>query len=141
MFEALQMIQTFEYLIVDSTVVRAHQYASGASSKSGHRSLAGGLTTKIHMAVRGLGCPVRFFLTVGQAGDAPQVQPLIEGLPAEIEIGDAAYDSDALRSSIAAKGAQAVIPNNPSPPIKYALNKPLYAERHLIDAGAVAKFW
>jgi transposase len=29
-------------------------------------------------------------------------------------MGDAAYDSDALRSAIAAKGAQAVIPNNPS---------------------------
>ena len=52
------------------------------------------------MAVRGLGCPVRFFLTVGQAGDAPQAQPLIEGLPAEIVMGDAAYDSDALRSAI-----------------------------------------
>ena len=44
------------------------------------------------MAVRGLGCPVRFFLTAGQAGDAPQAQPLIEGLPAEVVMGDAAYD-------------------------------------------------
>lgn len=85
------------------------------------------------MAVPGLGCSVRLFLMVGQAGDAPQAQPLIEGLPAEIAMGDAAYDSDALRSSIAAKGAQAVIPNNPSRPIKYPLNKPLYAERHLIE--------
>lgn len=88
------------------------------------------------MAVRGLGCPVRFFLTVGQAGDAPQAQPLIDGLPAEIVMADAAYDSDALRSSTAAKGAQAVIPNNPSLAIKYALNKPVYAERHLIDAAS-----
>jgi len=31
----------------------------------------GGLSTKIHMAVRGLGCPVRFTLTAGQKGDAP----------------------------------------------------------------------
>lgn len=46
------------------------------------------------MAVRGLGCPVRFFLTAGQAGDAPQAQPLIEGLRAEVVMGDAAYDSD-----------------------------------------------
>ena len=85
------------------------------------------------MAVRGLGCPVRFFLTAGQAGDAPQAQSLIEGLPAEVVMGDAAYDSDALRSAIAAKGAQAVIPNNPSRAIKYPLNKPLYTERHLIE--------
>ena len=48
-------------------------------------------------------------------------------------MGDAAYDSDALRSAIAAKGAQAVIPNNPSRAIKHAFDKPLYAERHLIE--------
>jgi transposase len=65
------------------------------------------------MAVRGLGCPVRFFLTAGQAGDAPQAQSLIEGLPAEVVMGDAAYDSDALRSAIAAKGAQATFRTTP----------------------------
>jgi hypothetical protein len=32
------------------------------------------------MAVRGLGCPVRFTLTAGQKGDAPQAAALIEGL-------------------------------------------------------------
>jgi hypothetical protein len=36
------------------------------------------------MAVRGLGCPVRFTLTAGQKGDAPQAAELIEGLPAEV---------------------------------------------------------
>ena len=80
-----------------------------------------------------MGCPVRFFLTAGQAGDAPQAQPLVDGLAAEIVMADAAYDSDAFRAAIAAKGAQAVIPNNPSRARKYPLNKPIYAERHLIE--------
>lgn len=80
-----------------------------------------------------MGCPVRFFLTAGQAGDAPQAQPLVEGFAAEIVMADAAYDSDAFRTAIAAKGAQAVIPNNPSRAKKYSLNKPIYAERHLIE--------
>jgi transposase len=53
-------------------------------------------------------------LTAGQAGDAPQAQPLVEGLSAEVVMADAAYDSDAFRTAIAAKGAQAVIPNNPA---------------------------
>ena len=48
-------------------------------------------------------------------------------------MGDAAYDSDALRSSIAAKGAQAVIPNNPSRSRKHPLDKRLYAQRHLVE--------
>jgi Transposase DDE domain len=66
------------------------------------------------MAVRGLGCPVRFTLTAGKKGDAPQGDALIEGLPAEVVLADAAYDSDRLRQTIADKGAVAVIPNNPS---------------------------
>ena len=62
------------------------------------------------MAVRGLGCPVRFTLTAGQKGDAPQAAELIEGLPAEVVMADTAYDADPLRQAIAAKGAIAVIP-------------------------------
>jgi transposase len=85
------------------------------------------------MAVRGLGCPVRFTLTAGQKGDAPQADPLIEGLPAVVVMADAAYDSDRLRTAIAAKGALAVIPNNPSRAIKHPLDKHLYAQRHLIE--------
>jgi len=56
------------------------------------------------MAVRGLGCPVRFTLTAGQKGDAPQAAALIEGLPAEVVMADTAYDADHLRQAIAAKG-------------------------------------
>lgn len=85
------------------------------------------------MAVRGLGCPVRLALTAGQKGDAPQAGGLIEGLPAEVVMADAAYDSDRLRQAIAAKGALAVIPNNPSRARKHPLDKHLYAQRHLIE--------
>jgi transposase len=85
------------------------------------------------MAVRGLGCPVRFALTAGQKGDSPQAEPLIEGLPAEVVMADAAYDSDHLRQAIADKGAIAVIPNNPSRAKKHPLDKHLYAQRHLVE--------
>ncbi|ARQ61093.1 IS5 family insertion sequence transposase protein (plasmid) [Rhizobium sp. Kim5] len=91
------------------------------------------MSTKIHMAVRGLGCPVRFILTAGQKGDAPQADALIEGLPADIIMADTAYDSNHLRNAIADKGAVAVIPNNPSRARKYPLDKHLYAQRHLIE--------
>lgn len=91
------------------------------------------MSTKIHMAVRGLGLPVAFALTPGQAGDAPQAGPLIADLPAGIVMADTAYDSDALRQSIAQKGALAVIPNNPSRAKKHPLDADLYAQRHLIE--------
>lgn len=79
------------------------------------------------MAVRGLGCPVRFALTAGQKGDAPQAAALIEGLPAEVVMADTACDANHLRQAIDAKGALAVIPNNPSRALKYLLDKHLYA--------------
>jgi transposase len=85
------------------------------------------------MVVRGLGCPVRFALTAGQKGDAPQADLLIEGLPAAVVMADAAYDSDRIRKAVAAKGALAVIPNNPSRALKHPLDKHLYAQRHLVE--------
>jgi transposase len=85
------------------------------------------------MAVRGLGWPVRFTLTAGQKGDAPQATALIEGLPAEVIIADTAYDADHFRKDIAAKKALAVIPNNPSRALKYPLDKHLYTRRHLVE--------
>ena len=85
------------------------------------------------MAVRGLGCPVRFALTAGHRGDAPQADALIEDLPAEVVMADAAYDSDKIRRKIKDKGAQAVIPNNPSRAIRHPIDKHLYAQRHLIE--------
>ena len=85
------------------------------------------------MAVRGLGCPVRFTLTAGHWGDAPQAGPLIQGLPADVVMADTAYDADHFRQAIAAKGAIAVIPNNPSRAKKHPLDKHLYAQRHLVE--------
>ncbi|HKH66572.1 MAG TPA: IS5 family transposase [Reyranella sp.] len=135
-FEAMSDDRDFEYLIVDSTVVRAHQHASGAKKGSEDQALGrsrGGLSTKIHLAVRGLGCPVRFILTAGHRGDAPQALPLIEDLPAEAVMADTAYDSDKIRQAIADKGALAVIPNNPSRARKHSLDIHLYAQRHLVE--------
>lgn len=76
---------------------------------------------------------MRFTLTVGQKGDAPQAAPLIEGPSADVVMADTAYDSDALRQAIADKGAMAVIPDNPSRSIKHPLDKHLYAQRHLVE--------
>jgi transposase len=40
----------------------------------------GGLTSKIHLAVDGHGLPMSIILTVGQAGDNPQLLPLLDQL-------------------------------------------------------------
>lgn len=54
-------------------------------------------------------------LTAGTAGDAPQAAGLLAPwlAPARQVVADAAYESDALRETIAAAGAVAVIKPNP----------------------------
>ena len=76
---------------------------------------------------------MRFILTAGQKGDAPQAGPLLEDAPAEVVIADAAYDADHIRQAIADKGAEAAIPNNPSRSLKHRLDEHFYAQRHLIE--------
>jgi transposase len=85
------------------------------------------------LAVRGLGCPVGFVLTPGQAGDAPQAATLLQGQAAEAVIADTAYDADHIREAIAQIGAEAVIPSSPSRSLKHPLDRHLYTERHLVE--------
>src|SRR5262249_5544107 len=71
----------------------------------------GGVGTKIHGAVSGLGLPVELILTPGQASDMSQARALIEDSPVEVVIADKGYDSKAVVEAVEAKGAEAVIPS------------------------------
>ena len=80
-------------------------------------------------------------VTAGQDGDAPQAAGLLGPwlAPAQEVLGDAAYDSDALRALIAEAGALAVInpyPNRKNPPHFDPL---AYEKRHHIEQ-AFSKF-
>lgn len=62
------------------------------------------------MAVDGLGRPIRFLLTGGQANDAANALPLIAGLRAAHVLADKAYDTHAILDHIEAIGARPIIP-------------------------------
>jgi transposase len=67
LFTALGSDPDLEYLIIDSTIVRAHQHAAGAQKGGAKmRRSGGGLSTKVNIGVDSLGNPVRFILTPGQ---------------------------------------------------------------------------
>ena len=71
----------------------------------------GGLTTKIHALVDGRGLPVELHLSEGQASDCQQADPLLEVVPeGSIFLADKAYDSDAIRDKVEARGSFANIP-------------------------------
>ena len=70
----------------------------------------GGLTTKIRALVDALGLPIRLKLTEGQAHDGRSAADMLDGLgEGDVLLGDRAYDSDAMRAALAARGAWACI--------------------------------
>ena len=93
----------------------------------------GGLSTKIHMVVDARGQPIRFILTGGQAGDAPQAIPLLTGIEATHVIADKGYDSDKILGFIRWQGAIAVIPPKSNRKILREYDRELYKQRNLIE--------
>lgn len=125
-----------EALMLDSTIVRAHQHAAGARKKEGPQALGrsrGGMSTKIHAAVDALGNVVRWILTGGEAADVNSAASLIEGLKADAVIADKAYDADELVDIIEVSGATVVIPPRKNRKEQRAYDRHLYKDRNLVE--------
>ena len=82
----------------------------------------GGLTSKLHLAVEGRGRPLAVLLTPGQAGDNPQLAPLLEAIrvptggpgrprkrPDHL-VADKAYSHPSTRSLLRRRGIGHTIP-------------------------------
>ncbi|WP_408737231.1 IS5 family transposase [Acetobacter senegalensis] len=135
-FTALTADRDNAYLMIDSTIVRAHQHA--ATGKGGPQNQAlgrsrGGLTTKIHMLADALGRPLRFIITGGQVHDATQASALLEGQAASAVIADKAYDSNGFREQIAVMNAEAVIPSKRNRKVFIPHDQTLYKDRNRIE--------
>ena len=85
------------------------------------------------MLADGLGRPLRFILTPGQAGDVPQAAALLDGFSAKAVLADTAYDSNALLQLVADAGALAVIPSNPTRKIVIPHDRATYRQRNRIE--------
>jgi transposase len=135
-FETMQE-PDLEWVIIDSTVVRAHQHAAGAVRKGGGDQALGrsrgGFGTKIHIAVDALGNPVDFILTGGQEADVTQAEPLIDEHKADAYILDKAYDGDAVVAAAERQGAEAVIPSKVNRKVPRDYDEHLYKERKKVE--------
>jgi len=116
---ALAREADLEWLMIDSTIVRAHQQAAGARREKGGKRGAdaqglgrsrGGLSTKIHAAGDALGNPVRLIGSPGQRNDIAFAHELIEGFAPDVTIADKGYAADHLCGKIAESGGEPVIP-------------------------------
>jgi transposase len=124
-----------EYMMIDATIVRAHQHSAGAK-KTGDQAIGrsrGGLTTKIHALVDALGNPANLMLTAGQTHDLACAQDLIENVNPDAVIADKAYDADSFVDNLAGREIAPVIPPKANRKIKRECDFALYRERNLIE--------
>ena len=99
----------------------------------------GGLTTKIHAAVEGLGNLASFTLTGGNVHDSKQAHPLLDDVAGQANgqiksvTADKAYDAAAIVAAVETLGAEPVIPplsNRKNPrPVDWAQ----YRNRNIIE--------
>jgi transposase len=128
-----------ENILTDSTVIRAHPCAAGASEKHGGQKIQalgrsrGGFSTKIHIAVDVLGNPLRYILTPGQTHDITQAENLVSGYAAQTVMCDRGYDSDKFRQSQRDRVIETVIPCRSNRKNPHEYDRDLYRERHLVE--------
>jgi transposase len=94
----------------------------------------GGLTTKLHAVVDANGNPITLKLTEGQAHDGRSADDMLDSVgKGQTLLADRAYDSDALRDTLAERGAKANIKPMPNRVNIPKFNKRLYRKRNLIE--------
>ncbi|HGB3473279.1 TPA: IS5 family transposase [Salmonella enterica subsp. diarizonae serovar 61:l,v:z35] len=136
-FTALKQSPDFEWEFIDSSIVRAHQHATGASTHENESigKSCGGNSTKIHLAVDSYGLPMDFLLTGGEVHDSKVAPELIARLPdAAVVVADKGYDSEAIRELVRKKNGQPVIPRKSNSKTGNAdIDWCLYKYRHLVE--------
>jgi transposase len=93
----------------------------------------GGFATKIHALVDGKGRPLHLELTPGQRHEATVAELLIDHAIGKALIGDAGYDSAAIRAKAKAQGMVVVIPSHPTRAVIRRYDKKLYGIRYRIE--------
>jgi transposase len=134
-FEVLTRDSDNEYLMIDTTSVRAHQQTRrkrGNQNEALERS-RGGLSTKIHLVTDAWGRPMRFIVTGDQVSVCTQVERLLVNLNTGYVIADKGYDSERVLQKVEELGAVAVIPPRTSRKVQREYDRRLYKERNLIE--------
>ena len=95
----------------------------------------GGLNTKLHAIVDGLGNPVEFLLSAGNDNDCVHAIELLENveLCGSNVLADRAYGARSIREYISEHGANYVISPQSNVSNPWPVDWYLYKERHLIE--------
>jgi transposase len=135
-FNTLAAKADTEWLMLDSTIVRAHQHAAGAKGGPQNEALGrsrGGFSTKLQAVCDALGHALRLILTGGQAADCKPALALLDGLKADAVWADKGYDANYLIDAVSGRNALVVIPPKANRKIQRPYDTELYQERNLVE--------
>ena len=127
------------FLLIDSTIVKAHPHAPGARREGGLAKSEGlgrsrgGFTTKLHAVVSETGSLVRYVLTGGEAHDITQAETLVASRDGVGVIGDRAYGSDAFLRHVRRLRMRVVIPSRSDRKRARRLDRARYRSRNVIE--------
>lgn len=133
-FKETQINPDMEWVMIDSTIVRAHACSAGLfQEREALGRSRGEFSTKIHALTDALGNPLKFILTPGQQSDITQANQLIKDVFDAACLADKGYISKQFVFALEKKNCIPVIPpkSNAKTPLKY--DKALYQERNAIE--------
>lgn len=95
----------------------------------------GGLTTKVHAVVDGLGNPLHFVLSPGTRNDIVYAQDLLApfDLNGKKVLADMGYDAEIFCEYIRQRGGSPIIPSRVTNKIQRNIDEYEYKERHLVE--------
>lgn len=135
LLQCSQPVAAPDVLHIDSTCIKCHRTATGARG-GGEEAIGrsrGGLTTKVHHAVDGLGFIRRQLTSPGQQADCKQAEALTAGLHPLSVVGDKGYDSDKAREHWRARGIGVCVPPKRNRLVQHWYDTALYRTRHLVE--------
>src|SRR5690606_18887191 len=133
-WEALRQIleeqQQQSYLLIDSTIIKAHPHAAGALKRGeGREALGrcrGGFSTKLHAWVTEHGRLVRYVLTGGE-------ELVSKDITGRGVVGDRAYDSNEFVSHLRQFDFEVVIPARANRVVPRSIDKKVDRLRNVIE--------
>ena len=127
------------YLLIDSTIIKAHPHAAGALKRGETAEEAlgrsrGGFSTKLHALVTEHGRLVRYLLTGGEVNDITQAKQLVsKDIEGSGVVGDRAYDSNEFASHLEQLELEVVIPSRANRVVSRSINTEVYRRRNVIE--------
>ncbi|MDL2318775.1 IS5 family transposase [Eubacteriales bacterium OttesenSCG-928-A19] len=125
---------------LDSTSIKVHPDGTGAFKKHGKQAIGnsrGGRNTKLHMVAASDRDAVTFFLSSGEAGDAPQGRKLLSTLGNTSRqvylLMDRAYEGNATRDLASQMGYIPVVPPKSNRKNPWVYDKSLYKVRNQVE--------